>query len=170
MMTAAILALGLIVSTPDTPADAESPEASFEQLCAREVENLHQFFHDWFVGDLPDTDDAFARLTGALAEDFHIISPSGNVTRRGDLLDNLRDAHGSGRESGVKIWIRGFQVRLVEGEMAVVSYEEWQERGSRKTGRVSTAVLERDPDAPGGVVWRHLHETWLPQFGPRIER
>ncbi|MEM8995687.1 MAG: DUF4440 domain-containing protein [Acidobacteriota bacterium] len=170
MMTAALLTLSLMATAPEVEGAAESapPEPSaFAQLCADEVEGLHQFFHDWFVGDLPDTDEAYARFTDALDPDFMIISPSGAVSRRDALLESLRGAHASGKERGVKIWIRGFQMRFEKDDVAIVNYEEWQEIGNRRTGRVSSALLQRDEAAPGGVRWLHLHETWLP--GTRVE-
>ncbi|MEM1177917.1 MAG: DUF4440 domain-containing protein [Acidobacteriota bacterium] len=171
MITAALLTLSLMATAPGEPApenvaepaaESAAERSEFAQACADEVEGLHQFFHDWFVGELPDTDEAYARFADALAPEFIIISPSGRVSRRDGLLESLRGAHGSGKETGVKIWIRGFDVRFEQGDLAIVNYEEWQQRRGSKTGRVSTAMLQRDPEAPGGVRWLHLHETWLP--------
>lgn len=169
MITAALLTLGLMATAPQVLEAQEAQEetvvatpSEFAQLCATEVEELHQFFHDWFVGELADTDEAYARLADALAEDFAIISPSGQVSRRDSLLEQLRGSHASGKERGVKIWIRGFEMRHEFGDLAIVNYEEWQEIGNSRTGRVSTATLQRDESAPSGIKWLHLHETWLP--------
>lgn len=164
---AALLTLSLIAATPATAPETETEVAEVPELArlaADEVERLHEFFHDWFVGELPDTDEAYASFADALAEDFIIISPSGTVTKKADLLARLRESHSSGKEAGVKIWIRGFELRRLLGDdVVVVNYEEWQEIGVRRTGRVSTAVLKRDETAPAGIVWLHLHETWLPR-------
>lgn len=172
MLMTTLLTLSLIASTSGSPeatpeAEVQAPASELARLAADEVEGLHDFFHDWFVAELPDTDEAYARFVDALAEDFTIITPSGAVSNKEGLIALLRESHGSGKERGVKIWIRGFQVRWELGDMVLVNYEEWQELGTTKTGRVSSALLKRDPSAPGGMVWLHLHETWLPR--PAVE-
>ena len=169
MLMTMLLTLSLIASTPEasaetTPAtETDAEQSELARLAAEEVEGLHAFFHDWFVAELPDTDEAYARFADALADEFTIITPAGIVTGKEDLIARLRESHGSGKEQGVKIWIRGFEVRKEMGDLVLVNYEEWQEIGTRRTGRVSSALLKRDPEAPGGLSWLHLHETWLPR-------
>ncbi|MEM6792441.1 MAG: DUF4440 domain-containing protein [Acidobacteriota bacterium] len=174
MLRIAFLTLGLISAGPAASGDpapsqapSEASEPSFEKRCAQEVEDLHRFFHDWFVGVLPDTEEAFERFATVMSEGFVIVSPSGNVTERADLLGRLRQAHGSAAASeggGIKIWIRNLKVRRTLDDLAVVTYEEWQQRGEEQaTGRVSTALLRNAEGKPAGVEWLHLHETWLPR-------
>ena len=65
-----------------------------EERCQLEVDELHHFFEQWFKGELPDTDEAFARLASVMAEEFEIISPVGKVMKRDDILDAVRAGHG----------------------------------------------------------------------------
>ena len=62
-----------------------------------------------------------------------------------------------------RIWIESFQPRLVAGNLALVTYEEWQEVEGRVTGRLSSALFREMETAPKGVEWLHVHETWLPK-------
>ena len=84
------------------------------QKCEKEVIELHQFFQDWFNGELQPTDKDYARFVNVLSEDFIIIDPNGNVTQREPLLVGLRNAHNS--RSEFKIWIENFQFRHFEGQ------------------------------------------------------
>ncbi|NHZ73788.1 MAG: hypothetical protein GWP16_04900 [Nitrospirae bacterium] len=151
---------------------AQSPEAVqaiggsiMEQRCEDEVVQLHGFFQDWFNGTLPPTEDEFRRFSSVMAEGFVIISPSGELTERDELLERLRDAHGIWREMNRpgRIWIESLQVRHQVGDQVLVLYEEWQEIEGEPRGRLSTALFRRREGTPNGVEWMHVHEVWLPE-------
>jgi hypothetical protein len=129
------------------------------QTCRREIEALHQFFEDWLRGECPNTDAAFERLRCALASDFRLIHPSGRWTTREDILTGLCDGHG--RQPSLTIDIRDVRLRQATDELAVATYEEWQETGASTDGRLSTVAFRREVDAPNGLRWLHVHETWL---------
>ena len=133
-----------------------------ESRAQAEVEALHQFFEDWFGGRLPDDAAAFARLPATLAPGFQLISPEGRVLERQALLDGLRAAHGVEAASDLAIAVLPGGVRPLGGGLWLVTYQEWHRRGDESRGRQSSAVLEEHGAAPGGFVWRHVHETWLP--------
>ncbi len=128
------------------------------QRCEREVIELHRFFEDWFCGRTED----FARAEAVLADSFVVISPRGELRTRQMLLDDLRDARGCRRGDGFEIRIERCEVRAVEFGLALATYEEWQRLEAREAGRISTALFRVDREAPCGVQWVHLHETWLP--------
>lgn len=125
----------------------------------QEIIELHDFFERWMRGDDPLTDDAFQRVRAVLADGFELIHPEGRRIEREPLLDRLRKAHGSRPEK--KIWIEAPRLQFTRGVVQVATYEEWQEDDNGRDGRLSTAVFQRVPDAPNGLVWRHVHETWL---------
>ena len=45
-------------------------------------------------------------------------------------------------------------------ELALATYEEWQEIDGKINARLSTVLLRAKADAPNGVEWLHVHETW----------
>lgn len=136
---------------------------NMRRRCAEEVEALHRFFEGWFVGTLERSDEAFAELPAALEEGFAIIGPSGRMVERELLLTELRRAHGAWQPLGGRIWIENFQLRQSVDSLYVVTYEERQQQGGSETSRVSTALLRDSPNAPRGLGWLHVHETWLPE-------
>lgn len=130
----------------------------FEQ-CQREIGELHDFFEGWFTGALANTDEQFARFADVMAEGFAIISPSGALTERPALLSGLCAAYG--RQPGVRIWTQNHQLRHHIGDLALLTYEEWQTTAAGTTGRLSTVLFQAQTEAPNGVAWLHVHETWL---------
>jgi hypothetical protein len=46
-------------------------------------------------------------------------------------------------------------------EMAVMTYHELQLNDGVPNQRLSTVVFRQDPAAPNGLVWVHVHETWM---------
>jgi hypothetical protein len=112
---------------------------------------------------LADTDDVFTRFTSALHPDFSMVVPSGEILDRDTVVDLVRGAHASAdRTAPIRIEIRNLADRFVGGELALVTYEEWQFAGDRLlNGRTSTACFVLAPASPNGVEWRHLHETLL---------
>jgi hypothetical protein len=135
-----------------------------ETRCRNEVDELHAFFEQWFNGDLPPSEAALARFTDVMAPGFHIVSPDGAMRDRAAIIRLVREGHGSGLVDGertVRIWIEHLALRAASDHVAVVTYEEWQQRGGEQSGRLSTAVLQNIRDTPNGLRWLHVHETWL---------
>ncbi|MBX6321645.1 MAG: hypothetical protein IRY94_07455 [Rhodospirillaceae bacterium] len=139
----------------------DGPDRRLSRAVLREIEGLHRFFEDWFLGRCPDDAATFARCADALAADFVRIGADGRVERRAGLIRALRAAHGCHAGTVFAIRIRRSTVRLTHRGLALATYEEWQRHGERTTGRRSTALLAAAPGAPAGVAWLHLQETWI---------
>lgn len=131
-----------------------------------EVVNLHRFFEEWLAGRLPDTEVAFERCVTAMGAQFELITPSGERLAREDLIESLRGANGS-RGGDFRLWVDRLETRPLSGGVHLVTYEEWQTHDGRTTGRFSSAVLADSSNATDGIEWWHVHETWLPDHGPR---
>ncbi|MFQ5675794.1 MAG: hypothetical protein ACE5G1_07865 [bacterium] len=133
-----------------------------EHQLQSEVIELHTFFEAWLTGSMDASEDTFSRLTEVLADDFQIISPSGSITAREQLLETLRQAHASRPPDAFSIWIENINSRHLTDELFIVTYEEWQKLHTDTRIRQSSAVLGLKQGTANGLVWRHLHETWLP--------
>jgi hypothetical protein len=137
-----------------------------QRQCRDEVEQIHQFFHDWFVGAVGNDDASFARAAGVLAPEFALVTPRGGLESRDSILDQIRALHGARASTPLRIWIERFTPRFVLGDGCLVMYEEWQQLGAGRTARQATALFRRRDGTPNGVEWLHLHETWLPGRAP----
>ena len=136
--------------------------------CQAEVDELHRFFVDWMTGTLPRTQEAYARFTGVMADHMVIISPRGVLTEREPLIEELEAAHGAhaGPTNDFGIRIENYRCHRTEGDLCLVTYEEWQQRSGATTGRLGTALFRRRAGTPNGVEWLHVHETWISGHGP----
>ncbi|MFB6361002.1 MAG: hypothetical protein ABEH59_06730 [Halobacteriales archaeon] len=131
---------------------------------AAEVRELHAFFEDWFAGERPRTDAELARLENALGGGFQLLDPEGDVVSRSAIIDSVEQRHGAatdGRAPG-RIEVEAIEPRFERGDVCLLTYEEHQLTDGTWRGRRSSALFEASADAPGDLVWRHLHETWLP--------
>jgi hypothetical protein len=134
-----------------------------------ELVELHDFFQGWLGGTLPATDEVYTRLSDTQAPEFAIITPGGELIPSPILLAQLRAAHGS--RPGWQMWIENAELRFTQDGLTVATYEEWQRHADGKvTGRLSTVIFRDQPDTPNGLVWVHVHETWLPEEVQRRER
>lgn len=137
---------------------------TLEQRCHTEVIELHRFFQDWMNAVLEPTEANF-RLTDVLADDFGMVTPEGARVTRQEIERQVRASHGVYRDSERPLTIR---IENLEGQALtkgafLVGYDEWQETPDGDYGRRSTAVFRERLDAPNGVEWVHVHETWLPE-------
>lgn len=124
-----------------------------------EVIELHAFFQAWLRGDLPANQEVFQRFTAATAPDFIMIAPDGSVTDLHNTASWIYAAHG--KRPGVLLWTDEHVVRHADEQTALVTYREWQTLANVTKGRISSALFRREPTAPLGVVWLHVHETHL---------
>jgi hypothetical protein len=96
-----------------------------------------------------------------LHEDFSMVTPAGEILDRDAVLQFVREGYATvDAAAPLRIEIRNVVDRVVSGDEALVTYEEWQFAGDRlQSRRTSTAFFIPAPATPAGVVWRHLHET-----------
>ena len=136
---------------------------SLAETCEAEVEALHAFFQGWFTGERPRTNEELARLENALGAEFELLGPDGDVADRSAVIDAVEAGHGAASEGEApdRIDIENVDARFERDGVCLLVYEEHQRTAGSWRGRRSTALFEAAADAPGGVVWRHLHETWL---------
>jgi len=128
--------------------------------CEREVRALHEFIEAWFGGRIEATDGSFRRPQDAFGPEFKLISVSGGVQPRDELLDTMWSRHGShgDEEPAFKISIKAFEPRYVFDDACLVRYEEHMRIEGEWTRRTASAVFGPG-DGPNGVVWVHLQET-----------
>jgi hypothetical protein len=123
------------------------------------VIELHSFFEGWLDGSLPETEEIFARFVEATAPDFTLISPEGTIATAEQTAAWIRAAHGT--RQGFRLWTDEHVLRAAGDDWAIMTYREWQTRDGITTVRLSTACFCVDGAAPGGLLWQHVHETWL---------
>jgi hypothetical protein len=131
-----------------------------------EVEALHVFFVAWLGGTAERTEAGFAPAR-ALSADLTFIGPEGEMADGPGLVSRLKDAHGrfADSEPPFSIRIANARARPLSDDLCLVTYEEWQELRGETNGRISSALMRRNANAPNGVEWVHVQETWLPGHG-----
>ncbi|MDW4499996.1 hypothetical protein R5H30_18530 [Sulfitobacter sp. D35] len=134
--------------------------ADLSAAAEAEIRARHDFFVAWFTGRA--SKDEMQRAAQAFAPDMQRIGPEGEAQDADAVIAMIRAAEG--RIDGVfEIDIEVETVRRLSDNLILVVYIERQSIDSRTTARRSTALFSPDPDAPEGVVWRHLQETWIAQ-------
>ncbi len=133
-----------------------------EARCEQEIVGLHQFFQDWFGGELEETEHEFDRFARVMAADFTMISPVGSLHHREGILQMVQQGYGNWSAGNGRIWIENMTVRWQDAGLCLLTYEEWQALDEHVTARLSSVLFRDRFDTPHGVEWVHLHETWLP--------
>ncbi len=124
-----------------------------------EVVTRHAFFVDWFTGTGPET--AMEKTALCFSADFQMISPEGAQIGCDAVLSMLQNARASRVSGHFAIDVERRSTVALGHDLALVVYDELQRTDEGQTKRRSTALFTPDPHAPSGVVWRHLHETWI---------
>ncbi len=120
-----------------------------------EISELHEVFESYFLGNSTD----LSRVEAALAEDFTFVAPDANTTDRAGTIAAITAGHAH-TES---LTIRTLDHKLVmetEGVL-VAEYIEEHVLTDRSNTRRSTVVFSTESDAPNGLRWRRVHETWI---------
>ncbi len=125
----------------------------------REVIELHDFFAVWLRRETAATGD-FARCENAIGPDFLMVTPEGRCHLRADVIARIRAMRAS-VGSDFRIQILQPHVVWQRDDAVLLEYIEQQYRDGQETNRRSTVLFIDGPAAPCGVLWRHLHETWI---------
>ncbi|MEE9413267.1 MAG: hypothetical protein V3V22_09480 [Methylococcales bacterium] len=133
---------------------------SIQEQIRIEIEDLHEFFCDWFAGKLPKT-DFDAKFTTRFVDDLVFIPPGGKLLGLADLGSLIYQGYASNPRFHIQI--REVTVRREFDGFVLATYEEWQRNALASqppdNGRVATVVFKSgDP-----LKWMHIHETWLPK-------
>lgn len=134
-------------------------EQFLQEHYVTEIVRLHDFFQEWFSAAVTASDEQLMRFTAAMAADFVIVSPAGQLSELSELTSGLRGAYG--KQPDIRIWTQNHHLRWQRGNVALCTYEEWQETTSGRTARLSSVLFQPTPDALHGLYWLHVHETWL---------
>jgi hypothetical protein len=123
----------------------------------KEVVELHEFFEAYFLGT---TDMADLHLLEAvLAPGFTIVGPNGTESSRAETIEAIRGGHG--HTSSLVITITEARLLSTTAETVVARYVENHALSEGSNHRLSTVVFTRVPDAPNGLQWQSVHETWV---------
>ncbi|MGJ8571488.1 MAG: nuclear transport factor 2 family protein [Hoeflea sp.] len=123
-----------------------------------EVIKRHDFFVEWFTGRASEAD--LSASLRAFAPDMVMIEPDANTIGTKEIAAMITGARGN-RPAGFEIRVEMIAARQISDDVALVVYDEHQVIDGRKSARRSSAVFSADPEAPEGVVWRQLQETWI---------
>ena len=123
-----------------------------------EVIKRHDFFVEWFTGRASEAD--LSASLRAFAPDMVMIEPDANTIRTAEIAAMITGARGK-RPADFEIRVDLIAARQISDDIALVVYDEHQMIDGQKSARRSSAVFSADPDAPEGVVWRQLQETWI---------
>lgn len=123
-----------------------------------EVVKRHDFFVEWFTGRASEAD--LSASLRAFAPDMVMIEPDANTIGTAEIAAMITAARGK-RPADFEIRVDLIAARQLSEDIALVVYDEHQVIDGQKSARRSSAVFSADPDAPEGVVWRQLQETWI---------
>jgi hypothetical protein len=124
------------------------------EAARREILELHAVFVELFTGRSRN----LARCAAAFAKDFEMVTPSGARIDRRAILAGIEAARVG---PGFRIEILEIRAVWERNDSVLLQYVEQQYRDGKITRRRSTALFEAFAEAPCGVVWRYLHETWM---------
>ncbi|MFC7134612.1 MULTISPECIES: hypothetical protein [Salinibaculum] len=125
--------------------------------CRDEIERLHEFFVAWYTGETGD----FEPMAAAIGSDFEMVSPDGDRIGQEAVLEMVRETHDAYDPGEFDIDIRNVEMVDAGDGYAVPRYEEWQTTPEGENGRLSTALFHTDTEAPAGLSWVTVHETWV---------
>ena len=127
--------------------------------CTAEICRLHDFFQAWFRGEIAEVEENFQHFAGVMSPDFFIIAPDGGLMTLPPLTTRLRQAYG--KQPGVRIWTQQHRLHYQRGDVALCTYEEWQEHNGETTVRLSSVLFQQQVGVPHSLIWCHVHETWI---------
>ncbi len=120
-----------------------------------EIVELHNFFEAYYLG----RESSLTRAEEAFHPEFTFVGPNGETADRAATMGMIRNGHGHTEQ--VRITTTDHQLHVTTDELLVASFVERHELSRGENERLVTVVFAVDDDAPNGVRWLRVHETWL---------
>jgi len=139
----------------DTAAD------DFVERVLIEMGETRSFLADWFAGraEKPQSPEEFY-LNKVLAQNFNIVRPNGlRLDRQQTLASFFSKLYGSDPQV-LRHDNSNIQIILQQTGMLVMGYDESHIYRDHVITNTLTAVLLAAPNAPNGVQWQLVHETF----------
>jgi len=129
--------------------------------CKKEIIELHKFFEDWAKGTIQQKE--LKRLRSVLAQEFIIVTPEAQMIRKDQLIEMIESGYGKfdTHSDQYRIWIEEVSSRKVTPDTILATYKEWQNINGTEKARLSTVLFQQKDDLPNGLLWQHVHETWI---------
>ena len=122
-----------------------------------EIVQLHDFFEAYFLGTVPEDD--LSRMESAFAPNLTFLGPTGSVTGRAETIAMVRAGYAHTKQ--LDITITEPTLLAESGGLVACRYVENHALAKTSNHRWTTAVFEEDADAPNGLAWVTVHETWV---------
>jgi len=129
--------------------------------CKKEIIELHQFFEDWAKGDIQQNE--LDRWHCVLAPEVTIVTPEAKMIRKNQLLEMIESGYSKfdTQANQYSIWIEEVSSRKVTSNTFLSTYKEWQIIDGTEQARLSTVLFQKKDNLPNGLLWQHVHETWI---------
>ena len=136
---------------------------SVQDRCAREIERLHDFFTNWFNGELEQTDEQFRQFDSVIADGFVLIDIHAARIARDELAESIWKHWGHPADEGKTMAIETDEVRVLHSadDLHLATYVERQRAGDESNARRSTVLFRESASAPNGLEWLFVQETPL---------
>lgn len=123
----------------------------------REFVELYTFFRTWFRGEVEKSEAAISRLADVCAQAFTLVTDTGDVLSRDEVLKWFFDRHGSAPAYDFRV--EEAAVRQQHGDVTICTFTLRVGREGPGDPVLQTAVFREEPSAPNGVVFLHAHNT-----------
>lgn len=139
--------------------DAAS-ELSVSTVAHMVVEYL-LLMEQWLKAVVENTDAVFNRLKASLAPDASYVHAYGIITNPHEEIDTMRELHGVKKNKPFFIWVDRIRIEQLSDTMYLARFDKWEKSSSGLSCAITTALLQTKSDAPNGLLWKLIHETWL---------
>nr|WP_255495031.1 DUF4440 domain-containing protein [Nocardia sp. GTS18] len=119
------------------------------------IQALHDDLADWLGSEAPDS--VFDRFAAAQDPSFSMVTTTGQVLHRDELLTGLRAARNA--QPGLRIAISEIEVLATDGAVTVVRFLESHHHAGTVSRRRVLAVLRSERES---LRWSTLQETDVP--------
>lgn len=126
-----------------------------EPAWQREIIELHDVFEAYFLGHHDDV----TRVEAVLADDFTFVGPDASSTDRAGTLAAIVAGHN--HTASLEIRTVDHELVLESGGIICAQYIEEHHLADRVNRRLTTAIFSESVNAPNGLMWRRVHETWI---------
>ncbi|KAL8114794.1 sucrose-phosphatase 1-like isoform X3 [Apium graveolens] len=132
-----------------------------------EIVMFYLFYEKWRKAEVEKTEQSLHKLKSLCHSMAIFVHPSGVKRPLKHSIDDVVMLHGDKKGKPFSVWVDQVYSAEIASNTWLVKFYKWELCDEEKYCCLTTVLLSLKTEEPDGLMWLHMHQTWLEGRGTK---